>query len=213
MPTLNIVKLDGGNAFGEAGRSMAPSNIPSEHISIMDQYEMNTESLAPYNVLIVTDFIDQEYLLEQKDAILNFLNEGKIVVACTHVFRPWLPNVNPFMPKNIRKHSDYEMMTTATPEFFEGVDMNELAYRRGVSGFYARGFHPAPTKDAQVVLTFLDGTPITYIDRTSTAGTIVAHSARDLTSYATGDNTTKRIASQFKTWLTDELARLEEAKA
>ncbi|MER1998426.1 MAG: phosphate starvation-inducible protein PhoH [Lysinibacillus sp.] len=212
MPTLNIVKLDGGNAFGEAGRAMAPSNIPSEHISIMDQYQLNDETLSQYNVLIVTDFIDQEFLLEQKNVIENFLNEGKIVVACTHMFRPWLPNVNPFMPKEIRKHSDYEMMPTATPGFFAGVDMQELAYRKGVSGFYARGYHPAPVKDAEVMLTFLDGTPITYVDRSSTAGTIVAHSARDLTSYATGDNTTKLIASQFKTWLGEELARLEEAK-
>lgn len=212
MANLNIVKLDGGNAFGEAGRAMAPSNIPSEHISIIDQYELTAETLKPFNVLIVTDFIDQEYLYEQKDAILQFLNEGKIVVACTHVFRPWLPNVNPFMPKEIRKHSDYEMKTTNTPEFFDGVNMNELAYRKGVSGFYARGYHPAPPYDAQILLTFLDGTPITYVDRTSTKGTIVAHSARDLTSYATGENTTKLIASQFKKWLTNELNRFEEGK-
>ena len=212
MVTLNIVKLDGGNAFGDAGRAMAPSNIPSEHITIMDQYELSDETLSQYNVLIVTDFIDQEFLYEQKNVILNFLNAGKIVVANTHVFRTWLPNVNPFMPKEIRKHSDYEMVATTTPGFFAGVDMLELAYRRGVSGFYARGYHPAPPKDAEVMLTFLDGTPITYIDRTSTAGTIVAHSARDLTSYATGDNTTKLIASQFKTWLGEELTRLEEAK-
>lgn len=212
MANLNIVKLDGGNAFGEAGRAMAPSNIPSEHISIIDQYELTAETLKPFSVLIVTDFIDQEYLYEQKDAILQFLNEGKIVVACTHVFRPWLPNVNPFMPKEIRKHSDYEMKTTNTPEFFDGVNMNELAYRKGVSGFYARGYHPAPPYDAQILLTFLDGTPITYVDRTSTKGTIVAHSARDLTSYATGENTTKLIASQFKKWLTNELNRFEEGK-
>ena len=212
MATVNIVKLDGGNAFGEAGRAMAPSNIPSDHLSIMDQYELSEETLSQYNVLVVTDFIDQEFLLEQKNVILNFLNAGKIVVACTHIFRPWLPNVNPFMPKEIRKHSDYEMKVTDTPEFFAGVDMNELAYRKGVSGFYARGFHPAPVKDAQVLLTYLDGTPISYIDRTSTAGTIVAHSARDLTSYSTGENTTKLISSQFKAWLAEEVTRLEEAK-
>ena len=212
MPTLNIVKLDGGNAFGEAGRAMAPSNIPSEHMTIMDQYKLSDETLSQYNVLIVTDFIDQEFLYEQKNVILNFLNAGKIVVASTHIFRAWLPNVNLFMPKEIRKHADYEMVATATPGFFAGVDMQELAYRRGVSGFYARGFHPVPPADAEVMLTFLDGTPITYVDRSSTAGTIVAHSARDLTSYATGENTTKLIASQFKSWLVDELTRLEEAK-
>ena len=109
MPTLNIVKLDGGNAFGEAGRAMAPSNIPSEHMTIMDQYKLSDETLSPYNVLIVTDFIDQEFLYEQKNVILNFLNAGKIVVACTHIFRRWLPGTHLFMPKMIYKHTDYEM--------------------------------------------------------------------------------------------------------
>ena len=212
MPTLKIAKLDGGNAFGASGRSMAPSSVASEHISIMDQYDLTAESLKSFNVLLVTDFIDQEYLFEQKDVILDFLNAGNIVVACTHMCRPWLPNVNLFMPKEIRKHSDYEVTPTETPEFFAGVDMQELAYRKGVSGFYARGYHPVPVKDAQVILTFLDGTPITVIDRSSTNGTIVAHSARDLTSYATGANTTQLISKQFRVWLENELTRLEEAK-
>jgi len=212
MTTIKIVKLDGGHAFGLEGRAMATSNEPMENVTNLDQYELATADLSPYNVLVVTDFIDQEYLFEQKHVIENFLNEGKIVVACTHIFRPWLPGVNLFMPKTINKHSDYEMQVVKEDSFFKGVDMNELAYRKGVSGFYCRGYHPLTNKEGEVILSFLDGTPITTIDRTTTKGTIVAHSARDLLSYKTGENTTQLIAKQFMTWLEEELEMLSGGK-
>ena len=212
MLEIKIVKLDGGHAFGKEGRAMAASNEPMDHVTNLDQYELATADLSLFNVLVITDFIDQEYLLEHKNIIEEFLGEGKIVVACTHIFRPWLPGTNLFMPKNIYKHSDYEMQVVKADSFFRGVDMNELAYRKGVSGFYSRGYHPLTNKDVEVLLSFLDGTPITYIDRSTTNGTIVAHSARDLLTYATGENTTQLISKQFMEWLGEELEYLAGGK-
>lgn len=212
MPEINIIKLDGGHAFGKEGRAMAASNESMEHVTNLDQYQLATTDLTPYNVLVVTDFIDQEYLFENKEIIQEFLDAGKIVVACTHIFRPWLPGSNLFMPKNIYKYSDYEMQVVKEDSFFRGVDMKELAYRKGVSGFYSRGYHPLTNKEAEVVLAFLDGTPITYIDRSTTKGTIVAHSARDLLTYATGDNSTQLISKQFMEWLGEELENLAGGK-
>lgn len=209
MMKLSIVKLDGGHAFGREGRAMA-DNTPTEHVTSLDQYALHTADLSAFNVLVVTDFIDQEYLYEQRQVIMDFLNAGNIVLACTHIFRAWLPGTNLFMPKEIRTHADYEMIVVKEDSFFAGVDMNELAYRKGVSGFYARGSHPVTNPQAEVVLAFTDGTPITVIDRNSTGGTIVAHAARDLLAYATGDNTTKRITPQVLAWLEQELTRLKE---
>ena len=212
MPEIKIIKLDGGHAFGQEGRAMAASNESMEHVTNLDQYQLATTDLTPYNVLVVTDFIDQEYLFENKEIIQAFLDAGKIVVACTHMFRPWLPGSNLFMPKPIHKYSDYEMQVVKEDSFFRGVDMKELAYRKGVSGFYSRGYHPLTNKEAEVVLAFLDGTPITYIDRSTTKGTIVAHSARDLLTYATGDNSTQLISKQFMEWLGEELENLAGGK-
>lgn len=212
MSQLKILKLDAGHAFNQDTRLMAPVNIKHPNITNVDQYELEHINLDEFNVIAITDFIDQEYLYEQKQLIEDFLNEGKIVIACTHIFRRWLPGTHLFMPKMIYKHTDYEMHIVSEDSFFKGVDMNELAYRKGVSGFYARGYHPVTNPNVDVLLAFNDGTPITYIDRITTKGTIVAHSARDLLSYSTGDNTTQLIKTQFMQWLQEEVERLEEGK-
>ena len=213
MSEYKIVKLDGGHAFSLEGRAMNASNEPMEHVSFIDQYDISKAALSEYNVLVVTDFIDQEHLYEQKQVIEDFLNEGKIVVANTHIFRPWLPGVGLFMPKEIKKHSDYLMESAHDNTFYKGVDMMELAYRKGVSGFYARGSHPVVNKESEVMLQFTDGTPIVFIDRTATKGTVVAGSCRDFLSYATGENSTQLITPQFLAFLDEELIRLKGVQA
>lgn len=213
MAEYKIVKLDGGHAFSLEGRAMNVSNEPMDHVTFIDQYEIGKADLSDFNVLVVTDFIDQEYLYEQKEVIEQFLNEGKIVVSCAHLFRPWLPGAGLFMPQKITKHSDYFMEPAHDNTFYRNVDMQELTYRKGVSGFYARGSHPIVNKESEVVLRFTDGTPIAFIDRTATKGTVVASAARDFLTYATGENSTQLIAPQFLAWLDEELLRLKGAQA
>lgn len=83
MSEYKIVKLDGGHAFSLEGRAMNVSNEPMDHVTFIDQYEISTADLAGFNVMVVTDFIDQEHLYEHKQLIENFLNEGKIIIANT----------------------------------------------------------------------------------------------------------------------------------
>lgn len=213
MSKYKIVKLDGGHAFSLEGRAMNVSNEPMDHVTFIDQYEIQTADLSDFNVLVVTDFIDQEHLYKHKEVIESFLNDGKIVVVNTHMFRPWIPGVGLFMPKEIRKHSDYVMEAAHNNTFYRGVDMQELTYRKGVSGFYARGSHPVVNKNAEIVLQFTDGTPIVFIDRDSTKGTVVAGACRDFFTYATGQNSTQLIAPQFLAFLDEELTRLQGVQA
>src|SRR5205085_2928735 len=58
----------------------------------------------------------------------------------------------------------------------------EMTFRRGVAGFFARGHHPLPT-GAEVLTRLFGGEPATYLDRVSTARTIVVQPTSDLLSY------------------------------
>lgn len=209
MVAYNIVKLDGGHAFGKEERAAAQSGRGMAHVTLLDQYGLATADLSAFNVLAVTDFVDQEYLFRHKQIIEDFLNQGRVVVAATHIFRPWLPGAGLFMPKKIKKHADYFVEPPHGDTFYRGIDMAELVYRKGVAGFYARGFHPVVNRDSEVVLRFADGTPVVFIDRSATKGTVVAGACRDFLSYGTGENSTRLLVPQFLQWLDGEIQRLQ----
>jgi hypothetical protein len=59
---------------------------------------------------------------------------------------------------------------------------------------------------AEVLVRLSGGEPVTYIDRVSTAGTILVHATADLFAYSSGvdDSTASKIAGQLAQWATDE---------
>lgn len=58
----------------------------------------------------------------------------------------------------------------------------ELTFRRNVAGFFAPGHHPVPP-GAEVLTRLFGGEPATYLDRVSTAGSIVVQATSNLLSY------------------------------
>ena len=141
---------------------------------------------------MITYFVDQEYLYKNKKIIEDFLNEGKVVVFCGHLFRKWLPGCSLFMPKKINSYKDYLVQSVPGSPLFEGVEVEDMVFNKGVAGFFARGYYHAP-ENAEVCLTFTDGKSISYIDRHTTNGTIIVHAGQNLLGYNTSKNTTKKI--------------------
>ncbi|MFT9846425.1 hypothetical protein [Aneurinibacillus sp. REN35] len=84
-----------------------------------------------------------------------------------------------------------------------------MTFNKGVAGFFARGHHPVP-EGADVLLTLPGGEPITYIDRTTTRGTILVHSGNDLFGYRDSSTTTGRIGRQLLAWIRQEHREIEE---
>lgn len=196
---LKILELSSSHAFG----AMEGENIDS-YLTVIDEYEFATTDLSNYNVLMITYFVDQEYLYRHKDIIENFLNEGKVVVFCGHLFRSWLPGCSLFMPKEINSYQDYVVQTYSGAPLFDGVEIDDMVFYEGVAGFFARGYYCPPEK-AEVCLTFTDGKVISYVDRHTTNGTIIVHAGRTLLGYKDAKNTTKRIGQQTLDLLKEEV--------
>mgnify|MGYP003557520504 FL=1 len=196
---LKILELSASHAFGAREVEKTDS-----YISVIDEYELESTNLSNYNILIVTDFVDQEYLYKHKQIIENFLNEGKVVVFCGHLFRQWLPGCSLFMPKKINSYKDYFVQPVPGASLFDGVEIEDMVLNKGVAGFFARGYYYAPEK-AEVCLTFTDGKVITYIDRQTTNGTIIVHGSRSILSYRDATNTTKKIYDQLLDLLKEEV--------
>ncbi|MFJ7914860.1 MULTISPECIES: hypothetical protein [unclassified Lysinibacillus] len=204
---ISILKLDPGHAFGVNGRMQKDTGNEAK---IIDQYDFAYANLEKVDVILIPNFVDQEFLYSQREKIAAFLEEKKIVVYCGHLFREWLPGCGPFMPQLIRNYKDYEVFPTADSSIFQGVTTEDMTFKKGVAGFFARGYHHAPD-DAEILLTFSNGKTVTYVDRTTTNGIILVHAGRDLLGYANESKSTDLIRPQFLSWLEAEVQSLKES--
>lgn len=203
---MTILKLDPGHAFGVNGRMQKDTGSEAK---IIDQYDFVQEDLEKVDVLMIPNFIDQEFLYSQREKIANFLAQNKIVVYCGHLFREWLPGCGLFMPQLIQNYKDYEVFPTANTAIFNGVTTEDMTFKKGVAGFFARGYHHPP-ENAEILLTFANGKPVTYVDRATTKGTILVHAGRDLLGYSNENKSTDCIRPQFLAWLEEEVQTLKE---
>lgn len=207
MAQNDILFLDPGHAFGIENRT---NPFMVEHFTIIDQYQFDQMDLTPFKCIVVHDFIDQEYMVRHREKLEAFLNNHKIVIWGGQLVKNWLPGCPLFTPKEIRKHSDYEISIVQEHPIFEGVNPEEMTYNKGVAGFFARGSHTPVPKGAEILLTLPDDTFITYIDRTTTNGTILAHAGRDLFAQRMQSKTTDRISKQLLEWIHEEAKSLKK---
>ncbi|HEX4864069.1 MAG TPA: hypothetical protein VFV02_08355, partial [Acidimicrobiales bacterium] len=149
---------------------------------------------------------DQEFLWMERHVIRRFLDRGRVVVWSGQLSRPWLPACGLFVPKRIRSVRDFEVHLVAPHPVFEGVDGRDLTFRRGVAGFFARGHNPPPP-GVQVLACLGEDEPVVYVDSTTTAGTILAHSGTDLVGFADDDSTASRVVPQLLAWIEQEGGR------
>lgn len=153
----------------------------SHRIDRFDCYAIGSIDLAGYAALIVPPHVDQEHLVRQHRVIRDYLDRGGVVVFGGHLHREWLPGASSFVPLANRSLDGYRVVEVADHPIFRGKD-TELTFRRGVAGFFARGHHPVPP-GAEVLTRLSGGEPATYLDRVSTAGTIVVQATSNLLSY------------------------------
>ncbi len=205
----DIALLDPGNFFVEQQRQYP---LVRDEVEAIDIYDLPDVDLSRFLGLFVPGLADQEFLLWERERIRAFLDDGKVLVFSGHLFRPWLPGGSAFVPKAIRSVRDYTVQVARPHPIFEGVEPQDLTFRKGVAGFFARGHHPPPD-GVEVLLTLAGGEPIVYLDRRSTRGTILAHAGNDLLGYAGSETTAGRIVPQLLRWMRQEFEALQEGRS
>jgi hypothetical protein len=147
-------------------------------IDHLDCYRLDQVDLAGYQGLIIAGMVDQEYLLRHRDRIAAYLAGGGVLVFGGHLHRDWLPGCSPFVPLPHPTLAAYRVAEVAEHPLFDGLGPDELTFRRGVAGFFARGHHPPPP-GVEVLVRLGGGEPAIYLDRVSTAGTVLVQATSD----------------------------------
>lgn len=199
--------LDPDDAFT---RRFVERQFFEENLERIDMYELPRVDLSRVSGLVVSSQVDQEFLYRHRDRVRAFLDAGGVVAFSGHLSRQWLPGARCFRPKSIESHDDYTVVEANPHPVFQGVEMEDLTYHRGVAGFFARGHHPPPD-GSTTVLRFTSGEPVVYVDEVSTNGTIFAHSGNDLISFGRRPSTAARVPGQLVAWMRTESA-LETAR-
>ncbi|MFE4501075.1 hypothetical protein ACFRFQ_14550 [Rhodococcus sp. NPDC056743] len=174
-------------------------------VSLIDCYSLTDGALASHSVLVISSNVDQVHLARNRDVIRRFLDAGKVVIFNGHLDQDWLPGARHFEPVLPKTRSLYVVTDVVEHPIFDGVDKRHMTERKGVAGFFARGHHPVPD-GAEVLVRLIGGQQVTYIDRVSTAGTILVHATGDLFGYAAGlhNNTAAKIPQQLAHWAASE---------
>lgn len=170
-----------------------------EDVEVVDLYELGKVDLEGYAALLIAGMVDQEFLWRQREVVAGLLGRSGVVVFCGQLFRPWLPGCLPFVPADIAGFGDYIVHLAEPHPVFAGVDPDDLTFRRGVAGFFARGHHPPPP-GASVLATLAGGQPITWVDHHTTPGTVLVHAGADLLGYGGDDSTAARVVPQLLDW-------------
>ncbi|WP_282938930.1 aspartate/tyrosine/aromatic aminotransferase [Paenibacillus sp. RC67] len=174
-----------------------------ERLERVPLYELEQHSLESYEALIIPNNIDEEFLYKHRGRVADFLDLGRIVISFAQTFLPWLPNKTLWQRSPLSINARTVLVNTEHL-IFKGVTEYDLNYRRGVKGFFSRGYFDAP-EGAEVVLKDNEGATVVYIDRSTTKGTILAGAGTDLLGYGLGDTTTaRRIGLQLIDWIDAE---------
>lgn len=171
----------------------------------IDCYALPGTDLSRYALLVVPATADQEFLARHRGVIERFLDGGGVLHFGGQLHRDWLPGASTFVPLPKPSLAAYRVAEIAPHPIFAGVEPDDLTFRRGVAGFFARGHHPPPP-GAEVLLRLAGGEPATYVDQVSTRGTIVVHASGDLLGLGEHNGTGARVPDQLVAWAEEQAA-------
>jgi hypothetical protein len=166
----------------------------------IDHYALHETDLSPYRAILLPAHLDQRYLGEISDHVAAFLDRGGRLVFNGHVAWPMLPELAPFVPLPSRRLDDLSVHRLADHPVFDGVAEDDLTYRRGVAGFYARGHNPPPEGALPLMGVGPDRAPCDWALKRPAGGEILCHAGNDLWMYIDATSTAGRIVPQLIAW-------------
>ncbi|CCH54123.1 hypothetical protein BN8_03267 [Fibrisoma limi BUZ 3] len=163
---------------------MVNALLISNNIAGLDEYYVSNElvqytvcritkdfdpDLTPYDLLVVPNGSDHVAMLKIKDKVRAFLDAGKALICSDGWFTDWVPG-NQWVMDNSKRTIDIRYhLKTDRYGLFSDVDLNELTFSHGMSGWWACGYIRA-ADGADVVVEDTWQRPIIVLDEVSTNG-------------------------------------------
>lgn len=198
-PVLHLVM---GSNTGMTGGTDA-----GERIRPVDLYNLDTLDLAAVRGLLINGNCDQIHLERRRDRLTEFVTVGGRIAIMGHPLTDFLPGLGQWCRLQYSGPEDLAITAGEPHPVWEGVDPADVSFRRGVSGFYGRGYSQK-LPDGAVVTNRIGrhALPVDYVYPLG-AGQVLVHGGIDLAVYQEDPNSSARMFPQLLTWLTQQEAQ------
>lgn len=174
---------------------------PAGHeIAVVDQYAFRAQDLVGADGLLISQHLDEVHLGEHRETLEVFLDRGGTLSLNGPVARPCLDPPGQYHALPSQAAREWVIDMGAPHPITAGVAAEDLTYRRGVIGFWARGFFDVP--EGATVLTRFRASrrPADWLWQRPEGGSLFVHPGNDIWGYA-GDATSARpVFAQFLDW-------------
>jgi hypothetical protein len=169
-------------------------------IMAIGMYDFDDMRLGDYRALLIGMHCDQLYLSRRRERIEAFVRAGGTLVVSGHVAWPVVSGLTAFQPIPDYRLADLQVQRESAHPVWDGVAMDDLTFRRGVAGFYGRGWH-VPPPDATVIHSLgPERRPLDFAYALG-AGRVLFHGGNDLWTYLDTGNSAERMVPQLFDWI------------
>ena len=175
---------------------------PNGHrIDIVDQYAFDASTLNGADGLLLSQHLDERHLGEHRAVLEDFLAAGGNIALNGPVARPFLDPPGPYRALAAQAAQDW-VIEMATPHAVSaGVQADDLTYRRGVIGFWARGYFDAPASAISITrFATSSRRPADFLWQRPEGGWLFVHPGNDIWGYARDATSARRLFSQLLDW-------------
>ncbi len=168
-------------------------------VRALDCYDLSQAELEQAAAVLVGMHADQRHLAGMRPVLETFVASGGRLVVCGQVAIPFLAGLCRFCPLVDYHLEDLEVHAVRAHPVWAGVKTEDLTLRRGVAGFYGRGWHQPPP--GAVVINGLGPRrlPVDFVYRMG-AGEVLVHGGNDLWSSDEEGSTSARLVPQLLEW-------------
>lgn len=164
----------------------------------IDIYD-NFEQIFKYKALIIPNGVNEIWLYEHKNALENYIKSGRILINFATNSTRYLPSqTSAYIPSDMPIRT--REIIPSKHAIFHGVSAYDLNFRRGVKGFFNRGYFNAP-KNSLEIMSDSEKKCVAFIEKIGD-GTLLATAGADFLWYGAFElSTAKRTAINLLLWV------------
>lgn len=152
---------------------------PGMRVDVVSQYQLDA-TLQHYAALLLTSHLDQIHFERRRHRIEAYLDSGGTIVFNGPLVRPFLPELQPFVPLPRRTLENLRVHRLVDHPAFRIIPVERLSPRRGVAGFWGRGHNPPPPGAMPIHGLGPERAPVDWEWRRSGGGMILCHAGNDI---------------------------------